>query len=129
MDSVRSNLVSSNASKAILCVQFIVFLKRLGWILRNPFLYRNDKSKEVFAAKTDKEKRLRVDRGAYLVCKSAYWRLDETWISTQPVLFLLHLAQFLPSVSSYIINKVGPKRGKAAMDRSSSMYSCVKMMS
>ncbi|KAG0578827.1 hypothetical protein KC19_4G052300 [Ceratodon purpureus] len=56
------------------------------------------------------EKRLPVRRCAELIVQAGAHDLMEAWISYQPILLLLYLMQYVPSLVFYVINKVGPKR-------------------
>lgn len=56
------------------------------------------------------ERRLPVSRCAELIIIAATHGLKEAWISYHPILFLLYVTQYLPSVGYAIIDKIGPKR-------------------
>ena len=62
------------------------------------------------ASDKGKEKRLPVRRCAELIVKAGAHDLMEAWISYQPILLLLYLMQYVPSLVFYILNKFGPKR-------------------
>ena len=44
------------------------------------------------------DKRMKVDRAAYLYCVALVNRLDEVWISLTPILFLFYGIQYFPSL-------------------------------
>ncbi|MCO5551145.1 hypothetical protein L7F22_004642 [Adiantum nelumboides] len=56
------------------------------------------------------ERRLSVSRCAELITVAATHGLKEAWIAQQPILLLMYVTQYLPSVGYAIIDKVGPKR-------------------
>ncbi|KAI5076098.1 hypothetical protein GOP47_0008163 [Adiantum capillus-veneris] len=56
------------------------------------------------------ERRLSVSRCAELITIAATHGLKEVWISQHPMLLLLYVTQYLPSVGYAIIDKIGPKR-------------------
>ncbi|KAH7414625.1 hypothetical protein KP509_14G002200 [Ceratopteris richardii] len=56
------------------------------------------------------ERRLPAYRCAELIIVAATHGLKEAWISYHPILLLLYVAQYLPSVAYAVIDKVGPKR-------------------
>lgn len=43
------------------------------------------------------DKRMKVDRAAYLYCVAVVNRLDEVWISLKPILFLFYAVQYMPT--------------------------------
>lgn len=53
-----------------------------------------EKSKRSYDAD---DKRMAVDRAAFLYCVSLVNRLDEVWISLKPILFLFYASQYFPS--------------------------------
>mmetsp|Transcript_20384 Transcript_20384/g.18524 ORF Transcript_20384/g.18524 Transcript_20384/m.18524 type:complete len:323 (+) Transcript_20384:1-969(+) len=61
-----------------------------------------------------KEKKMPVDRCAYLIAKGISNRLPELWLSDQPILFFQYLARYLPSLyRPILIRFAGPGRLRA----------------
>jgi len=46
----------------------------------------------------EKDRRMKTDRCAHLCAVAIANQLDEAWISINPVLFLLYVAQYAPSL-------------------------------
>lgn len=47
----------------------------------------------------ENDRRMKTDRCAYLSAVAIANKLDEAWISINPVLFLLYVAQYAPSIA------------------------------
>ncbi|KAL6660614.1 hypothetical protein ACP70R_000003 [Stipagrostis hirtigluma subsp. patula] len=60
------------------------------------------------------EKRVSVERCAELTIVAATHGLKEAWISYQPVLAVMYLVQYMPTVGYWLMDKVGAKRLDAA---------------
>ncbi|KAL6875686.1 hypothetical protein ACP4OV_013199 [Aristida adscensionis] len=60
------------------------------------------------------EKRVSVERCAELTIVAATHGLKEAWISYQPVLAVMYLMQYMPTVGYWLMDKVGAKRLDAA---------------
>ncbi|KAF2910416.1 hypothetical protein DAI22_11g098200 [Oryza sativa Japonica Group] len=56
------------------------------------------------------EKRVPVERCAELTIVAATHGLKEAWISYQPVLGVMYLVQYMPTVGLWLMDKVGAKR-------------------
>ncbi|KAG6554022.1 hypothetical protein Mapa_004942 [Marchantia paleacea] len=61
---------------------------------------------------TSSDARQPLHRVVELIMKSIFYKLDETWIAEQPILTMLYLRQHFPSITSFIMGKLGPKRVK-----------------
>ncbi|EPS67122.1 hypothetical protein M569_07656, partial [Genlisea aurea] len=68
------------------------------------------------------EKRISVDRCADLTIIAASHGLKEAWISCQPVLTTMYLAQYMPTVGFWLMDKVGKNR-IAAVSAKENAYS------
>ncbi|KAK3118559.1 hypothetical protein QOZ80_9BG0701510 [Eleusine coracana subsp. coracana] len=60
------------------------------------------------------EKRVSVERCAELTIVAATHGLKEAWISYQPVLTVMYLVQYMPTVGYWLMDKIGAKRLDAA---------------
>lgn len=60
------------------------------------------------------EKRVSVERCAELTIVAATHGLKEAWISYQPVLAVMYLVQYMPTVGYWLMDKIGAKRLDAA---------------
>ncbi|BBM99961.1 dehydrogenase/reductase SDR family member 7 [Marchantia polymorpha subsp. ruderalis] len=61
---------------------------------------------------TSSDPRQSLDRVVELIMKSIFHELDESWIAEQPILAMVYLRQHFPSIASFIMGKLGPKRVK-----------------
>ena len=61
-----------------------------------------------------KERRLDATSVAKRIAAGAALGLDEVVLATQPIMLLRNFMQFVPSVGFRVLNKVGPKRTRAA---------------
>ncbi|CAD6342886.1 unnamed protein product [Miscanthus lutarioriparius] len=61
-----------------------------------------------------REKRVSVERCVELTIVAATHGLKEAWISYQPVLTVMYLVQYMPTVGYWLMDKVGAKRLDAA---------------
>ena len=61
-----------------------------------------------------KEKRLDAKVVAARIASGAAWGLDEVVLATQPIMLLRIFMQYIPTVGYRVLNKVGPKRTRAA---------------
>ncbi|KAJ0681591.1 putative oxidoreductase [Helianthus annuus] len=64
-----------------------------------------------------KEKRVSSERCAELTLVAASHGLKEAWISYQPVLAVMYLVQYMPSVGFWLMDKVGAKRVETAAQK------------
>uniref|UniRef100_A0A7N0UKX7 Ketoreductase domain-containing protein n=1 Tax=Kalanchoe fedtschenkoi TaxID=63787 RepID=A0A7N0UKX7_KALFE len=64
--------------------------------------------------KVSSEKRVSSERCAELTIIAATNSLKEVWISYQPVLAVMYLVQYMPSLGYWIMDKVGERRIEAA---------------
>ncbi|XP_010549768.1 PREDICTED: dehydrogenase/reductase SDR family member 7 [Tarenaya hassleriana] len=64
--------------------------------------------------KKSPERRVSAERCAELTIIAASHNLKEAWISYQPVLPVMYLVQYMPSVGFWLMDKVGGKRVEAA---------------
>ncbi|KAL3833909.1 hypothetical protein ACJIZ3_008645 [Penstemon smallii] len=60
------------------------------------------------------EKRVTSERCAELTIIAASHGLKEAWISYQPVLAVMYLVQYMPTVGYWLMDKIGAKRVEAA---------------
>ncbi|CAL4981359.1 unnamed protein product [Urochloa decumbens] len=60
------------------------------------------------------EKRVSVERCAELTIVAATHGLKEAWISYQPVLTVMYLMQYMPTIGYWLMDKIGAKRLDAA---------------
>lgn len=63
------------------------------------------------------EKRVSSERCAELTIIAASNRLKEAWISHQPVLGVMYLVQYVPSIGFWLMDKVGQKRTEVAAQK------------
>jgi len=61
-----------------------------------------------------KERRLDASVVAARIAAGAAWGLDEVVLATQPIMLLRIFMQYIPTVGFRVLNKVGPKRTRAA---------------
>lgn len=61
-----------------------------------------------------REKRVSVERCVELTIVAATHGLKEAWISYQPVLTVMYLVQYMPTIGYWLMDKVGAKRLDAA---------------
>lgn len=73
----------------------------------------------------DEEKRNRMtsEHCASLIVSATYHKLHEAWISTQPVLLVMYIMQYLPGLGRLLFQKVGPKRVAALKQGKKDLYS------
>ncbi|XP_039133037.1 dehydrogenase/reductase SDR family member 7 [Dioscorea cayenensis subsp. rotundata] len=72
--------------------------------------------------KGSSEKRVSSERCAELTIVAATHGLKEAWISYQPVLFIMYLVQYMPTISYWFMDKIGQNRLDAAAAKGN-MYS------
>jgi dehydrogenase/reductase SDR family protein 7 len=77
------------------------------------------------AAGTKETARLPVSRAAALTVAAAAHGVREAWLAKHPVLLLLFLTQYAPLLGAAIVDKVGPKRVRAAR-QGGDMYALAK---
>ncbi|KAE9621992.1 hypothetical protein Lal_00032729 [Lupinus albus] len=65
-------------------------------------------------AKVSKEKRVSSEKCAELTIIAATHGLKEAWISNQPVLGVMYLVQYVPTIGYWLMDKVGKNRVEAA---------------
>ncbi|KAL5567065.1 hypothetical protein UlMin_030229 [Ulmus minor] len=63
------------------------------------------------------ERRLTSERCAELTIIAATHGLKEAWISYQPVLAVMYLVQYMPTIGFWLMDKVGGKRVEAAAQK------------
>lgn len=64
--------------------------------------------------KVSSEKRVSAERCAELTIVAATHNLNEVWISNQPVLAVMYLVQYMPTIGYWIMDKIGGNRVEAA---------------
>ncbi|EOY09703.1 NAD(P)-binding Rossmann-fold superfamily protein [Theobroma cacao] len=67
--------------------------------------------------KFSSEKRLSAERCAELTIIAASHSLKEVWISYQPVLAVMYLVQYMPTIGFWLMDKVGGRRVEAAAEK------------
>ncbi|CAA0829599.1 NAD(P)-binding Rossmann-fold superfamily protein [Striga hermonthica] len=67
--------------------------------------------------KVTSEKRVSSERCAELTIIAASHGLKEAWISYQPVLAVMYLVQYIPTVGYWLMDKIGEKRVAAAAQK------------
>ncbi|KAI3470363.1 hypothetical protein Pfo_027026 [Paulownia fortunei] len=67
--------------------------------------------------KGSSEKRVSSERCAELTIIAASHGLKEAWISYQPVLAVMYLVQYMPTVGYWLMDKIGEKRVAAAAQK------------
>ncbi|XP_052199855.1 uncharacterized protein LOC127806532 [Diospyros lotus] len=67
--------------------------------------------------KGSSEKRVSSERCAELTIIAATHGLKEVWISYQPVLAVMYLVQYMPTIGYWLMDKIGGKRVEAAAQR------------
>ncbi|KAJ9176090.1 hypothetical protein P3X46_011440 [Hevea brasiliensis] len=68
-------------------------------------------------ARKGSEKRVSSERCAELTIIAATHGLKEAWISRQPVLAVLYLVQYMPTIGYWFMDKIGGKRVEVAAQR------------
>ncbi|KAL8122431.1 hypothetical protein AgCh_018960 [Apium graveolens] len=63
------------------------------------------------------EKRVSSQRCAELTIIAASHHLKEVWISYQPVLAVMYLVQYMPSIGFWLMDKIGARRVEAATQK------------
>nr|GLL23125.1 dehydrogenase/reductase SDR family member 7 isoform X1 [Ipomoea trifida] len=63
------------------------------------------------------EKRVSSERCAELTIIAASHGLKEAWISYQPVLAVMYLVQYMPTIGYWLMDKIGAKRVEAAAQK------------
>ncbi|KAK9293297.1 hypothetical protein L1049_021289 [Liquidambar formosana] len=67
--------------------------------------------------KGSSEKRVSSERCAELTIIAASHGLKEVWISYQPVLAVMYLVQYMPTIGYWLMDKIGGKRVEAAAQK------------
>ncbi|XP_008800554.1 dehydrogenase/reductase SDR family member 7-like [Phoenix dactylifera] len=62
----------------------------------------------------DSEKPVPVERCAQLIIRAATHGLKEVWISNQPVLLVMYLVQYMPTLGYWFMDKIGSNRVDAS---------------
>ncbi|XP_058756121.1 uncharacterized protein LOC131629352 [Vicia villosa] len=65
------------------------------------------------------EKRVSAEKCAELTIIAATHGLKEAWISYQPVLVVMYLVQYMPTIGYWVMDKVGKSRVEAAAEKGS----------
>ncbi|WOL11267.1 hypothetical protein Cni_G20029 [Canna indica] len=65
------------------------------------------------------EKRVPSERCAELTIVAATHGLKEAWISYQPVLFVMYMVQYMPTIGYWFMDRIGAKRLDAAASKKS----------
>ncbi|CAN0860518.1 Dehydrogenase/reductase SDR family member 7 [Linum grandiflorum] len=66
---------------------------------------------------SEKKRRLSSDRCAELTIIAASHGLKEMWISNQPVLAVMYLVQYMPSIGWWLMDKIREKRVQVAKQK------------
>lgn len=67
--------------------------------------------------KVSSEKRVSSERCAELTIVAASHSLKEVWISYQPVLAVMYLVQYMPTIGYWLMDKIGANRVEAAKEK------------
>lgn len=70
-------------------------------------------------SKASTERRVSSERCAELTIIAATHGLKEVWISCQPVLAVMYLVQYMPTIGFWLMDKVGANRVEAAKQKGS----------
>ncbi|KMZ63003.1 Dehydrogenase/reductase SDR family member [Zostera marina] len=74
-------------------------------------------STKVSVQSSSTEKRLTSERCSELIIIAATHGLKEAWIANQPVLLVMYLVQYLPTLGYWVMDKVGASRVEAAAEK------------
>jgi dehydrogenase/reductase SDR family member 7 len=101
-DALRSEVSSKNVNVQIVCPGPVE-----SEISEHSF-------KSELTKQSPKEVKMPTARCTHLMAKGLKWKLDEIWITNQPVLIIAYMAEYLPFVSRQLMKRViGPGRVKA----------------
>ncbi|XP_022144542.1 dehydrogenase/reductase SDR family member 7 [Momordica charantia] len=87
---------------------------RVTVVCPGPIETSNSSSSEAMGKKGVSEKRLSSERCAELTIIAASHNLKEVWISYQPVLAVMYLVQYMPTIGYWLMDKIGGNRVEAA---------------
>lgn len=76
-----------------------------------------DTSKGSAAGNKTEKRHVSSERCAELALVAASHGLKEAWISDQPVLAVMYLAQYMPSIGFWLMDKIGGRRVEAAAQK------------
>ncbi|XP_047316111.1 dehydrogenase/reductase SDR family member 7 [Impatiens glandulifera] len=79
-----------------------------------PIETANVDKESLSAQKVNSERRVSAERCAELTITAATHNLKEAWISYQPVLAVMYLVQYMPTIGYWLMDKVGAKRVEVA---------------
>lgn len=82
-----------------------------------PIETSNNSGVETSEKKGSPEKRVSSERCAELTIIAATHGLKEVWISYQPVLAVMYLVQYMPTVGYWLMDKIGGNRVEAAAQK------------
>ncbi|KAM0940102.1 putative sulfoacetaldehyde reductase [Dioscorea sansibarensis] len=98
--TLRSELIQKGINVTVVCP---------GPIDSKPTSYGNN----------DAEKPMPTDRCVHLTITAATHKLKEVWISAQPVLLVMYLNQYMPTLGLWFMDKIGGNRVEASQGSSS----------
>ncbi|KAB1203400.1 Dehydrogenase/reductase SDR family member 7 [Morella rubra] len=101
--SLRSELFSKGIKVTVVCP--------------GPIATSNDSDKEASGTKGSLEKRVSSERCAELTIIAATHGLKEAWISYHPVLAVMYMVQYMPTVGYWLMDKIGGKRVEVAAQK------------
>ena len=73
-------------------------------------------------------KRVNIDVFSNLALRAVYHKLDECWITKNPILFMGYLMQLMPGIAMALLKKVGPGRVHQLDKGSGTGYEVVDML-
>ncbi|GFR69033.1 dehydrogenase/reductase SDR family member [Elysia marginata] len=102
-DSLRTEMSTNNIDVTVICP---------GPVFSDFLLHAATGKKGEVVGKpvSKKEKRMTAERCAYLTCVAIANRQYEAWVTQQPILLLVYLAQHFPDLNKWIMAKMGVKQ-------------------
>eukprot|EP01118_Nematostelium_gracile_P007966 TRINITY_DN2615_c0_g1_i1.p1 TRINITY_DN2615_c0_g1~~TRINITY_DN2615_c0_g1_i1.p1 ORF type:complete len:335 (-),score=72.93 TRINITY_DN2615_c0_g1_i1:697-1701(-) len=108
-DSLRYEVVDSNIKVTLFCPGPVVSEgSQNAFSAKSGQTVSHGKSAEF--AKATNDAKMSSERCAELAVSAVANQIDESWISTQPILTFVYLVQYAPSVAKFISKKVVAKR-------------------
>ncbi|KAL2941469.1 Dehydrogenase/reductase SDR family member 7 [Bienertia sinuspersici] len=101
------------------CLRSELFQKGIKVTVVCPGPIETSKSAEAGSSGQEKssEKRVSAERCAELTIIAASHGLKESWISYQPVLGVMYLVQYMPTIGFWLMDKIGEKRVEVAAQK------------
>ncbi|KXJ13384.1 dehydrogenase/reductase SDR family member 7 [Exaiptasia diaphana] len=105
-DGLRIEVYDSNIDVTMICPGPILTNIRDNAFTEDVNVTVKEKEK---AAKSSKDNRMDPARCAYLITVGMANKLDELWISINPILFFLYANQYLPNLFNWLSKRLGVK--------------------